>query len=170
MARKKRLRSRVADKIKVLIHKNDYHPVLGRNLTRGQKAADTISTVAGSWTFILTLIFFLIGWIILNVTAYVLHWDPYPFILLNFVLSMIAAFQAPVILMSQNRQTERDRINAKYDYAVNRKAEREISDMQRDLEQIKVMIKEAHHEVMPNYLGWNERKKKVSRGRKKKKK
>ena len=126
MARKKRLRSRVADKIKVLIHKNDYHPVLGRNLTRGQKAADTISTVAGSWTFILTLIFFLIGWIILNVTAYVLHWDPYPFILLNLVLSCVAALQAPIILMSQNRQAQKDRHKLEYDYRVNRKAEKEI--------------------------------------------
>jgi uncharacterized membrane protein len=68
-------------------------------------------------------------------------WDPYPFILLNFVLSTLAALQAPVILMSQNRAAERDRVNAKYDYQVNRKAEREIQNMQKDLEEIKDLLK-----------------------------
>jgi uncharacterized membrane protein len=67
-------------------------------------------------------------------------WDPYPFILLNLFLSCLAAFQAPIILMSQNRTTERDRKRAEYDYAVNRKAEREIEDIQKDLEDIKKMI------------------------------
>jgi len=154
--------------IKGLIHKHHkLHPALGKDLTAGQKAADNLSEWAGSWTFILGLLFALIVWIIINVTAYINHWDPYPFILLNFVLSMLAAFQAPIILMSGNRQTERDRINAKYDYAVNRKAEREITDMQKDLEQIKVMVRETHHEVIPNYPGVMARKKKAN-GRKKK--
>lgn len=68
-------------------------------------------------------------------------WDPYPFILLNFVLSTLAAIQAPIILMSQNREAERDRITFRYDYQVNRKAEREIANMQRDLNEIKNLIK-----------------------------
>jgi len=73
--------------------------------------------------------------------AFVQKWDPYPFILLNLTLSCIAAIQAPLILMSQNRTTERDRIKAERDYLVNRKAEREVEDMQRDLDEIKKMIK-----------------------------
>jgi uncharacterized membrane protein len=68
------------------------------------------------------------------------EWDPYPFILLNFVLSMLAAFQAPVILMSQNRQAERERVTAKYDYLINRKAEREIQAIKEDLDYIKNMV------------------------------
>ena len=80
-------------------------------------------------------------WMVMNFLMIKYKWDPYPFILLNFVLSTLAALQAPVILMSQNRQTERDRINAKYDYQVNRKAEREIQNVQKDLNHIKVLIK-----------------------------
>tara|TARA_Y100000310_G_scaffold139226_1_gene138513 strand:- start:13319 stop:13837 length:519 start_codon:yes stop_codon:yes gene_type:complete len=169
MGNGKKSRKHLFTNIKGLIHKHHkLHPALGKDLSFGQKAADSLSEWAGSWTFILALVFALVLWIIVNVTAYVKHWDPYPFILLNFVLSMLAAFQAPIILMSGNRQTERDRINAKYDYAVNRKAEREISDMQKDLEQIKVMIKETHHEVMPNYPGVLARKKKNGKKGKKK--
>jgi len=74
--------------------------------------------------------------------AYKLRWDPYPFILLNLMLSSLAAIQAPIIMMSQNRQAERDRLTSKYDYAVNRKAEREIQNMQKDLEEIKKMLGE----------------------------
>ena len=81
-------------------------------------------------------------WMWLNLYLLVVaKWDPYPFILLNFVLSCLAALQAPVILMSQNRQAERDRITAKYDYQVNRKAEREITDIKNDVEEIKRMLK-----------------------------
>ena len=77
----------------------------------------------------------------LNVMAWINHWDPYPFILLNLVLSCLAAMQAPVILMSQNRTTERDRARAEYDYQVNRKAEREIEQIQKTLEIIKRKMK-----------------------------
>ena len=72
--------------------------------------------------------------------AFLYHWDPWPFIILNLTLSCLAALQAPIILMSQNRQAERDRINAKYDYHVNRKAEREVQDMQKDLDDIKLYL------------------------------
>jgi len=68
-------------------------------------------------------------------------WDPYPFILLNLVLSSLAAFQAPIILMSQNRENERDRQRAEYDYAVNRKAEREIEEIKRSIEKIEIKTK-----------------------------
>lgn len=96
----------------------------------GSRAADRLAKYAGSWTFIIGFMIFLIIWMILNTAMIFLgEWDPYPFILLNLVLSCLAALQAPVILMSQNRQTEKDRRKAEYDYKVNRKAERGIEEI-----------------------------------------
>jgi len=117
---------------------NIVHPTSGIESTIGQKAADALSTWAGSWTFIIGFITILILWVIVNTTWIIFGkvWDSYPFILLNLMLSCIAALQAPIILMSQNRQAERDRIQAKYDYSVNRKAEREITDIQKQLNRI----------------------------------
>ncbi|MBL7786436.1 MAG: DUF1003 domain-containing protein [Chitinophagales bacterium] len=96
-------------------------------LTLGQKVADKIATFGGSWTFIISFITFLVIWISAN--AFIYHnrgFDPYPFILLNLILSCIAALQAPVIMMSQNRQEEKDRERAKKDYMINLKSELEI--------------------------------------------
>ena len=104
------------------------HPVFKTELTFGQKSADLITKFCGSWTFILMVIGFIIVWMTLNSIAFLFHWDPWPFIILNLCLSCLAALQAPVILMSQNRGGERDRINLKYDYQVNRRAEREVLD------------------------------------------
>ena len=78
---------------------------------------------------------------ILNILVLIYRWDPYPFILLNLVLSCLAAVQAPIILMSQNREAQRDRIRAEYDYQINKKAEREIEDIQKDLDEIKKILK-----------------------------
>ena len=94
-----------------------------------QRYADALASYMGSWAFLLVFITLLVVWIILNILAWTFTWDPYPFILLNLTLSTISALQAPIILMSQNRQAERDRINANYDYSVNKKAEEEIRDM-----------------------------------------
>ena len=114
------------------------HPVLKRSqLTPGQKAADKLTHFAGSWTFIILFLSVLVVWMFLNVMAWIYHWDPYPFILLNLGLSCLAAIQAPIILMSQNRTTERDRIRSEYDYSVNRKAEREITKILKEVEAIK---------------------------------
>jgi uncharacterized membrane protein len=126
-----------------LLHKKDKdkHPVLKQKLTIGQRAADIVTLIVGSWGFIIGVLILLGIWMSLNVYMVIYRWDPYPFILLNFVLSCLAALQAPVILMSQNRQAERDRIAAKYDYQVNRKAEREISNMQKDLDKITALLK-----------------------------
>jgi len=125
-----------------LFHKKDNkHPVLKQKLTFGQKASDVVTLFVGSWTFIILVFIILAIWMFMNSLMLIYKWDPYPYILLNFVLSCLAAIQAPIILMSQNRQAERDRINAKYDYQVNRKAEREITDIQKDLEKIKSMIR-----------------------------
>ncbi|NPE26864.1 DUF1003 domain-containing protein [Methanococcoides sp. SA1] len=91
-----------------------------------ERAADALAAWAGSWVFILGFLGFLGLWMAVNVYAWVNVWDPYPFILLNLVLSCVAALQAPVILMSQNRQAKKDRMKAEYDYKVNRRAERMI--------------------------------------------
>ncbi len=104
--------------------------------TFGQKAADKLTYWAGSWIFIISFLVFLFLWILVNFYAWINTWDPYPFILLNLVLSCLAALQAPIILMSQNRAAERDRMRAEYDYAVNRKAEREIQEMKKQLNRI----------------------------------
>ena len=98
-------------------------------ITYGQRAADVVATFGGSWTFITIFAVMLIAWIGLNsfiLAKYDKIFDPYPYILLNLFLSMLAAIQAPIILMSQNRQAEKDRLNAEHDYEVNLKAELEI--------------------------------------------
>ena len=123
--------------------KNEHHPVILQKLSFGQRAADAVAEFGGSWTFIIMFMVFLVIWMILN--SYFLlkrPFDPYPFILLNLVLSCLAALQAPIILMSQNRQAERDRIDAKYDHAINRKAERENLVILKDLDFIKRKLRE----------------------------
>jgi uncharacterized membrane protein len=92
----------------------------------GQRMADRIVAVVGSWRFIIIQSTLLFGWIVLNLVAWIKAWDPYPFILLNLVLSFQAAFTAPIIMMSQNRQSEIDRQKASLDYHVNLKAEEDI--------------------------------------------
>ena len=112
--------------------KHEHPPVQNVNaliedqLTFGQKAADWIALNIGSWQFIIIQSLLLFIWGVLNVTAWVQHWDPYPFILMNLVLSLQAAYTAPMIMMSQNRQATRDRLEAHNDYLVNQKAEVEI--------------------------------------------
>ena len=113
-----------------------------KQLTFGQRLADDIAAFGGSWSFILLFFAILIMWMTVNSLVLIRHWDPYPFILLNLVLSCLAAIQAPIILMSQNRQADRDRIQADLDYEVNVRAENEVNDMQRDLDEIKHMIAE----------------------------
>ena len=120
---------------------NRGHPVLTKTRTFGQRAADALTSGMGSWTFIIIFAAFFFAWIILNLYFLVEFltvdpWDPYPFIFLNLVLSTLAAIQAPIILMSQNRESQKDRIRAEYDYAVNKKAEREIEDIKKQLDRI----------------------------------
>jgi len=100
--------------------------ILEERLTLGQRAADTVARVMGSWTFIVIQSVILGTWVVLNVIAWVGYWDPYPFILMNLVLSLQAAYAAPVIMMSQNRQGVRDRIEAHEDYHTNQRAEEEV--------------------------------------------
>ena len=95
-------------------------------LTRGAALADWVAEIVGSWRFIIIQSVLLGIWIILNMMAFTNRWDPYPFILLNLVLSFQAAYAAPIIMMSQNRQSEIDRRHAEHDYRINVKAELEI--------------------------------------------
>jgi uncharacterized membrane protein len=95
-------------------------------LTIGQKVADTVAATMGSWKFIIIQSILLFFWIIANITAVIMHWDPYPFILLNLALSFQAAYAAPFIMMSQNRQQDIDRKEAENDHQINIKAELEI--------------------------------------------
>lgn len=115
-------------------------------LTKGQKFADAVTKFGGSWYFIIFILIFMFGWMAINTTIFIRQlklgvFDPYPFIFLNLILGVLVTIEAPVILMSQNRQEERDRIRAIEDYRINRKAELEIEDMQKDLEEIKRLIK-----------------------------
>ena len=100
-------------------------------LTFGERLADRVAAFGGSWTFIMLFWIVLIGWIILNSLPTVRGhaFDPYPYILLNLVLSMLAALQAPIIMMSQNRQAAKDRLQARLDYEVNLRAELEIAEL-----------------------------------------
>ncbi|MDO8511304.1 MAG: DUF1003 domain-containing protein [Nanoarchaeota archaeon] len=112
-----------------------------QKLTLGQRAADKITTYGGSWYFIGLLFFYIAVWA--GVNSWLLAYrplDPYPYILLNLTLSMLAAIQGPIILMSQNRLAERDRLQAKYDYLVDRKAEREIQELQKELKRTQQML------------------------------
>ena len=99
------------------------------NYTLGQRAADTIAKFAGSWAFIFSFTGVLVLWMVVNVILAAKAFDPYPFILLNLVLSCVAAIQAPLIMMSQNRQEEKDRLRAENDYKVNLKTEILIEDL-----------------------------------------
>lgn len=104
--------------------------------TLGQRAADRIARFAGSWTFIFIFTGLLVVWMLINVYFIQNPFDPYPFILLNLVLSCIAAIQAPLIMMSQNRQEEKDRERAQNDYNINLKSEIAIEDLHKKLDHI----------------------------------
>src|SRR6185369_17418781 len=97
--------------------------------TFGERIADHVASFGGSWTFIIIFGFVLIGYSTTNVELGHRAWDPYPFILLNLFLSMLAAIQAPIIMMSQNRQDKKDRLRSEMDYDVNRRAESEIQGL-----------------------------------------
>ena len=103
--------------------------IIDEQLTFGQRVADSVARFGGSWAFIITFAAILITYTVVNVTLGGRAWDPYPFILLNLFLSMLAAIQAPVIMMSQNRQDTKDRLRGELDYDVNRRAELEIQSL-----------------------------------------
>jgi len=111
---------------------------------RSDQAADAIASFGGSWKFIGIMASILVFWIVWNILPFTpIHFDPKPYILLNLVLSFTAAFQAPIIMMSQNRQAARDKNESVVDFAINYKAEQEINDMQSHLHRIESQINEV---------------------------
>ena len=130
--------------IEEVLHKarvaRDIHREFLDTRTLGERLADTIARFGGSWTFILLFLAFLVLWVVLNVevlSAPRQSFDPYPFIFLNLLLSMVAALQAPIIMMAQNRQGARDRMEAANDYQVNLKAELEIQRLHEKLDTLR---------------------------------
>jgi CRP/FNR family cyclic AMP-dependent transcriptional regulator len=118
--------------------------------TFGERIADHVASFGGSWTFIITFGITLLTYVSLNVYLLSHHgktWDPYPFILLNLFLSMLAAIQAPVIMMSQNRQDSRDRLRSELDFEVNRRAESEIQALSRKLHYLTDVVGDIHEHV-----------------------
>lgn len=116
----------------------NWHAAHAADLTFGQRIADSVAVAIGSWSFIVAQSIVLAVWIVVNVVAWLEHWDPYPFILLNLALAFQAAYAAPFIMISQNRQAERDRIQAEADYRTNVEAEQRIEDLQRRLAAIEL--------------------------------
>ncbi|HET6231147.1 MAG TPA: DUF1003 domain-containing protein [Longimicrobiaceae bacterium] len=110
--------------------------------TVGERASDAVAATMGSWRFIIIQSVILACWIVLNAVAWVRHWDPYPFILMNLVLSMQAAYAAPIIMMSQNRQAARDRLEAHNDFLTDCKAEEEVRSIMGHLEAQDHMLRE----------------------------
>ncbi|MDB5025290.1 MAG: hypothetical protein JWP78_3045 [Mucilaginibacter sp.] len=104
----------------------------------GQRLADSVATGMGSWRFIIIQSVIVAVWMLLNIIAYIDHWDPYPYILLNLLFSTQAAYAAPIIMMAQNRQNERDRLQANEDFRTNVEAKKEIEELQLRLNAIEV--------------------------------
>ena len=117
-------------RLRAVRHPNE---IIDREATFGQRIADAVAGFGGSWTFILSFMMGLVVYITASILLGKRAWDPYPFILLNLFLSMLAALQAPVIMMSQNRQDTKDRLRSELDYDVNRRAESEIQGLARKL-------------------------------------
>lgn len=132
--------------------RKNWHAAYAAQLTSGQRIADVVAVTIGSWSFIIAQSLVLALWIVLNVVAWIQHWDPYPFILLNLVLSFEAAYTAPIIMISQNRQAERDRHQAQEDYETNVEAEQRIEDLQRRLAAIEVNKLDRILEILEKHL------------------
>ncbi len=130
----------------------NWHKQHKETLSFGQHLADGIANGMGSWRFIIVQTVFVIIWMAMNIIGFVRHWDAYPFILLNLIFSTQAAYAAPIIMMAQNRQADRDRIQAEADYNTNLEAKKEIEALQVQLTSIEIekldklfkMITELH--------------------------
>ncbi len=118
--------------------KKNWHEKHKDEMSFGQRLADSVATGMGSWRFIIIQTVIVAIWMILNVIAYLDHWDPYPYILLNLLFSTQAAYAAPIIMMAQNRQSDRDRAQADADFKTNVEAKKEIEELQIRLNAIEV--------------------------------
>jgi Predicted membrane protein len=121
--------------------------IIEKDATFGERVADTVAAFGGSWTFIIAFLIVLLAYSGLSLSLGKTSWDPYPFILLNLFLSMLAALQAPVIMMSQNRQDTKDRLRGELDYDVNRRAEAEIQGLSRKLNALDDKIADIHNHL-----------------------
>jgi uncharacterized membrane protein len=118
------------------MEKTNWHQKHKEKLSFGDKLADKVANGMGSWAFIIWQSIIVIMWMVLNVVGFIQHWDVYPFILLNLIFSTQAAYAAPIIMMSQNRQNQRDREHAEHDYQTNIEAKKEIEALQVQLSKI----------------------------------
>jgi len=120
------------------MEKKNWHETHKETMTFGDRIADSVANGMGSWSFIIWQSIIVVLWMVLNVIGYLRHWDEYPFILLNLIFSTQAAYAAPIIMMSQNRQNERDRIQAANDYKTNLEAKKEIEELQLQLNKLEL--------------------------------
>lgn len=118
--------------------RKDWHQEHLEKSTFGERIADRVASGMGSWRFIIIQTIIVILWMLLNAIGWCYHWDVYPFILLNLLFSTQAAYAAPIIMMAQNRQNDRDRAQANSDYATNKEAKEEIEALQKMLSNIEV--------------------------------
>ena len=118
--------------------KVNWHQKHKDEMSFGQRLADSVATGMGSWRFIIIQTVIVVLWMALNVVAFLDHWDPYPYILLNLLFSTQAAYAAPIIMMAQNRQNERDRAQADEDFRTNVEAKKEIEELQVILNKIEL--------------------------------
>lgn len=119
-------------------NQKNWHAKHNETLSFGGRIADAVAKGMGSWRFIIMQTIMVVLWMGLNVIGFMYHWDVYPFILLNLLFSTQAAYAAPIIMMSQNRQNERDRLHAEADYKTNKDAKREIESLAIQLKSIEV--------------------------------
>jgi uncharacterized membrane protein len=126
--------------IEAIVHRRrvarNLNELVDERLTPGQRIADAVARNMGSWRFIIIQSCLLASWVAVNAAAWNQHWDPYPFILLNLALSFQAAYAAPIIMMSQNRQEAKDRLRAEEDYRINIRAEMEVAAINARLDQL----------------------------------
>lgn len=108
----------------------NWHQEHSDSLGFGQRLADSVANGMGSWRFIIIQTAVVGAWMVLNIIAFIDHWDPYPYILLNLLFSTQAAYAAPIIMMAQNRQSDRDRVQANQDFETNLQAKKEIEELQ----------------------------------------
>ena len=124
------------EEIKKEVLKNEektWHEKHTESMSFGDRIADGVASGMGSWRFIIIQTFIVLLWMVFNIVAFINHWDPYPFILLNLIFSTQAAYAAPIIMMAQNRQNQRDRQQALDDYQTNLKAKLEIERLQKEI-------------------------------------
>ena len=121
-----------------MAEKKNWHMRHTEEMTFGQRLADSVATGMGSWRFIIIQTIIVAVWMVLNVVGFVYHWDVYPYILLNLLFSTQAAYAAPIIMMAQNRQNQRDRAQADEDFRTNVEAKKEIEELQLRLNNIEI--------------------------------